>query len=348
MMGRMAFDLTIRAADWRAHLAQARTARPGIVPVIKGNGYGLGRRRLAAESVRLGVDLVAVGTYEEAEEMLASFPGDVQVLTPWRPFSPRVADPRLIHTVSRVEDVDGLARSIPGARVVVEALSSMARHGLDRHSLAEAARRIESSGLVLEGLALHLPMTGGNLDQARRWCAVLEASALRTTTLFCSHLTVDELTTLRAERPQLTIRPRVGTALWLGRLDLFAVRSTVLDVHTVQRGERVGYRQGRVPRAGRVLVVAGGTSHGVGLEAPRAVGGVAERGKAAAKGGLAAAGLALSPFSVGGRQRWFVEPPHMQASMILLPDGVPAPSVGDRVDVQVRYTIATFDAIVEA
>ena len=89
----------------------------------------------------------------------------------------------------------------------------------------------------------------------------------------------------RAERPNLSIRPRVGTSLWLGCLDTLEVRSTVLDVHTVQRGERVGYRQGRVPRAGHVLVVAGGTSHGIGLEAPRAVEGVAGRGKAVAKGG---------------------------------------------------------------
>lgn len=344
----MAFDLFIRAADWRAHLTSTRDAHAGLVPVIKGNGYGLGRQRLAGESFRLGADLIAVGTYEEADELLGAFPGDVQVLTPWRPFSPRVADPRLIHTVSRVEDVAAIAARLPGARVVVEAVTSMARHGMDRHSLTEAARQIDASGLVVEGLAIHLPMAGANLAEARRWCAVLEASGLSTTTVFVSHLTLDELEQLRTERPNLTIRPRVGTALWLGRLDTLQVRSTVLDVHTVQRGERVGYRQGRVPRAGHVLVVAGGTSHGIGLEAPRAVAGVAGRGKAVAKGGLAAAGLSLSPFTVDGRQRWFVEPPHMQASMILLPEGTAVPSVGDTIAAQVRYTIAAFDKVAEA
>lgn len=343
----MAFDLQIRAADWRAHLAATRDAHPGLAPVIKGNGYGLGRQRLAGESIRLGADLICVGTYEEADELLGGFTGDVQVLTPWRPFSRRVADPRLIHTVSRVEDVDALAQRLPGARVVVEAITSMARHGIDRHSLAEAARRIADSSLRLEGFAIHLPMAGGNLDEARTLCAVLETSALETTTVFVSHLSAAELEQLRAERPNLTIRPRVGTSLWLGRLDTLQVRSTVLDVHTVQRGERVGYRQGRVPRAGHVLVVAGGTSHGIGLEAPRAVEGVAGRGKAVAKGGLAAAGLALSPFTVDGRQRWFVEPPHMQASMILLPEGAAVPAVGDRLPAAVRYTIAAFDEISE-
>ncbi len=343
----MAFDLTISGAPWRDHLERVHAATPGLVPVIKGNGYGLGRQRLAGESVRLGVDLVAVGTYEEAGEVLGAFPGDVQVLTPWRPFSPRVVDPRLVHTVSRVEDIAALAAQQPGARVVIEAETSMARHGMDRHHLADAARALTRSGLVLEGFAIHLPMAGANLAEVQQWCAVLEASALATTTVFCSHLTAPELEQLRAERSHLSIRPRVGTSLWLGRLSSFEVRSTVLDVHGVERGERVGYRQGRVPARGHLLVVAGGTSHGIGLEAPRAVSGVTGRGKAAAKGGLAAAGLALSPFTVDGKQRWFVEPPHMQASMILLPRGSTVPLVGDTVPAQVRYTIASFDKISE-
>lgn len=343
----MAFDLEIRAADWRAHLAATHAALPGLVPVIKGNGYGLGRQRLAAEAARLGTGLIAAGTYEEAHELLGSFLGEVHVLTPWRPFLRRVSDPRLVHTLGRLEDIPALAAQQPGARVIVEIETSMARHGFDRHHLAEAARSIAAAGLVVEGFAMHLPMTGGNLDEARLWCAVLESSALETTTVYCSHLTPTELEQLRGERPQLTIRPRVGTSLWLGRLDTFSVRATVLDVHTVQRGERIGYRQGRMPRAGHVLVIAGGTSHGVGLEAPRAVSGVAGRGKAAAKGGLAAAGLALSPFTIDGKLRWFAEPPHMQASMILLPEGARVPAVGDAVAAQVRYTIATFDTIAE-
>lgn len=343
----MAFDLEIRAADWRAHLAATHAALPGLVPVVKGNGYGLGRQRLAHEASRLGADLIAVGTYEEAHELLGSFLGDVQVLTPWRPFLPRVSDPRLVHTLGRLADIPALAQQQPGARVVVEIETSMARHGFDRHHLAEAARAIAEAGLRVEGFAMHLPMTGGNLEEARLWCAVLEASALETTTVFCSHLTPTELEQLRGERPSLTLRPRVGTSLWLGRLDTLAVRATVMDVHTVQRGERIGYRQGRVPRAGHVLVIAGGTSHGIGLEAPRAVAGVAGRGKAAAKGGLAAAGLALSPFTIDGKLRWFAEPPHMQASMVLLPEGATVPAVGDTVPAQVRYTIASFDTVRE-
>ncbi len=100
-----------------------------------------------------------------------------------------------------------------------------------------------------------------------------------------------------------------------------------------------------MPRDGYLLIIAGGTSNGIGLEAPKASAGVVQRGKSLAKGGLEAAGFSLSPFTIDGKQRWFAEPPHMQASMIFLPATAQAPQVGDRVDVAVRFTTATFDAI---
>ena len=93
----------------------------------------------------------------------------------------------------------------------------------------------------------------------------------------------------------------------------------MLDVHSVRRGERVGYRQRRVSGDGHILIVSGGTAHGVGLEAPTAAASVRQRAIAMAKGSLDAAGMALSPFTIEGKQRWFAEPPHMQASMLFLP-----------------------------
>lgn len=69
----MAFDLTIAAEPWQDHLTEFEKSRPGLIPVIKGNGYGLGRANLAAQATRLGVDQIAVGTYEEAAELLDEF-----------------------------------------------------------------------------------------------------------------------------------------------------------------------------------------------------------------------------------------------------------------------------------
>ena len=141
------------------------------------------------------------------------------------------------------------------------------------------------------------------------------------------------------------VKLRMGTGLWLGDRGALTVRATVLDVHSVRRGERVGYRQRRVSGDGHILVVSGGTAHGVGLEAPTAAATVRQRAIAMAKGSLDAAGMALSPFTIEGKQRWFAEPPHMQASMLFLPSSVAPPAVGDEVGVDVRFTTTIFDKV---
>ena len=120
----------------------------------------------------------------------------------------------------------------------------------------------------------------------------------------------------------------------------------MLDVHPVRPGARVGYRQRRIMRGGSVLVLAGGTAHGIGLEAPTAAASVRARAVSAARGGLDAAGRALSPYTIAGKQRWFVEPPHMQVSMVFVPDGVAVPAAGDEISVQVRFTTTHFDHVV--
>ncbi|MET0819461.1 MAG: alanine racemase, partial [Aeromicrobium sp.] len=292
----MAFELDVDAARWRRHLATVAEANPGIVPVIKGNGYGLGRSLLAMEATALGLDTIAVGTYAEVPGALASFAGDVMVLTPWRPFfTDVVLDDRVIHTLGRVSDIAALADSAPDARILLEGETSMARHGLDRHELAAAVAALGS--LRVEGFAIHLPlrsMAGGNAAEAQGWAAVLETSQVDTTTLYVSHLTPGETAALAASRPQLDVRPRTGTSLWLGDLGALSVRATVLDSHLVARGEHIGYRQRAMPRDGTLLIISGGTSHGIGLEAPKASSGVVGRGKSLAKGGLEAAGLSLS------------------------------------------------------
>ncbi|UYM07340.1 alanine racemase [Solicola gregarius] len=344
----MSLTLRIDGERWRGHLRSVADAHPGLVPVVKGNGYGFGRPALARRTQWIGTDTIAVGTYTEVPSVFSRYDGDVLVMSPWRPFLPEVRDgsaydPRIIHTVGRLEDIAELARSQPGARVVIEGLTSMERHGLDRHSLSEAAKLL--GRLQLEGFSLHLPMAGDNLDEAEGWIAAQQASQLDTNTVYLSHLTDSELTTLRERRPDVTIRPRIGTDLWLGDRRALRVRASVLDVHEVRRGERVGYRQRAMPRDGHLLVVSGGTAHGVGLEAPTSATSVRQRATSFAKGGLEAAGLALSPFTVAGKQRWFAEPPHMQESMLLLPSSVTPPHVGDDIAVDVRFTITTFDRV---
>ncbi|MGZ8758816.1 MAG: alanine racemase, partial [Aeromicrobium sp.] len=82
----MPFALHVNSERWHRHLRTFARATPGLVPVIKGNGYGFGRDLLARESEALVLGMIAVGTYGEVAGALESFSGDVMVLTPWRPF----------------------------------------------------------------------------------------------------------------------------------------------------------------------------------------------------------------------------------------------------------------------
>ena len=123
------------------------------------------------------------------------------------------------------------------------------------------------------------------------------------------------------------------------------MRATVLDAHPVERGDTYGYRGRTAPRAGTILVVSGGTSHGIGLEAPTGEATLKARAASIARGGLDAAGFVRSPYTVGGKQRLFAEPPHMQASMLFIPTGAAVPAVGDEIDCRVRFTATAFDAV---
>ncbi len=353
----MSLTLTVDGQRWRSHLRALAAAQPGLVPVAKGNGYGFGLGRLARKAAWLGVDTLAVGTYDELPEVATRFGGDLLVLTPWRPFGAALQTApdvrrRLVHTISRAEDLRALREREPEARFVLEVVTSMLRHGLDAGGLREAAGELGAQGSRhLEGIALHLPLaSGSHLTEVRRLVDEVVAAGLvredRRTPLWVSHLTADELDRLRATHADFDIRPRIGTALWLGVRDALRVTATVLDVHTVERGDHFGYRGRSAPKSGHVVVVSGGTAHGIGLEAPTGESSLKARAATLARGGLDAAGFVRSPFTIDGKQRLFAEPPHMQASMLFLPSGAHVPAVGDLVDVRVRYTATTFDRVV--
>ncbi len=342
----MPLSLYVDGPRWRDHLTATAAAAPGLVPVAKGNGYGFGLGRLARRAEWLKVPTLAVGTYDEVPEVERRFSGEILVLQPWRPFLPSVCyGERIIHTVGRRSDVTDLVKATERPRVVLEGLTSMCRFGFALDELIRiapsAAGGREAPGLRVEGHALHLPLGTVHLPEVQRW--LTEAPAAR---WFVSHLGSADLAELRGRHPDVEFRPRVGTRLWLGDRSFLSVRATVLDVHVVHRGDRVGYRQRSIGRDGFLVIVAGGTSHGIALEAPTAAATARQRAVALARGSLDAAGRALSPYVVAGKPRWFVEPPHMQVSMIFVPSGAAVPQVGDEVPVQVRSTTTSFDRVV--
>jgi len=349
----MSLTLTVDGERWRRHLRTVADQTPGLVPVAKGNGYGFGIGRLARKTGWLGADLLAVGTYEELPEVMQRFDGDLLVMTPWRPTEATVPDNlparRVIHTVSRLVDLLALLDRQPEARLVLERMTSMRRHGMTADELRSAANLLERRPARVEGVALHLPLAdGAHLTEVLGLVNDVVASGLSTRRLWVSHLTARELTSLRTSYADFEVRPRIGTDLWLGDREALQVTATVLDVHEVQRGDRFGYRGRTAPKAGHILVVSGGTSHGIGLEAPIGDHSIRARAATLARGGLDALGFVRSPFTVDGKQRLFAEPPHMQASLLFLPAGPRVPAVGDEVPVRVRHTTTTFDRVVIA
>lgn len=339
----MTFTLYVDEDRWRAHLRSVVDATPGIVPVIKGNGYGLGNRRLAQEAALLGVDTVAVGTSDELPVVRDVFDGDVLVLTPAYPRPEADPTGRVTQTVAHLETL----RAATGSRVVLEAMTSMRRHGLTTDTVPLLAGLLPD--VRTDGVAFHLPMDRhGGYDPAAEvagWLDRLGAAGVPTDTAWVSHLTAADLVALRARFPRTTFRPRIGTSLWLGDRGALVARGTVLDVHPLARGQRYGYRRHRAVRDSHLVVVSGGTAHGVALEAPRSVRGPVGRSRALAMGTLAAANLSLSPFSWAGRQRWFAEPPHMHVSLVLLPASVTPPAIGDELDCEVRLTTLHPDTV---
>ena len=71
--------LYVDGPRWRAHLERVVASHPGIVPVAKGNGYGLGNRRLAEVAQELGADTVAVGTYAEVADVSVDVEGAIDL-----------------------------------------------------------------------------------------------------------------------------------------------------------------------------------------------------------------------------------------------------------------------------
>ncbi len=336
---------------WRAHLKQVAADRPGLVPVAKGNGYGFGIPRLARKAGWLGADTLAVGTYGEVAAASSRFGGSLLVLTPWRPgetgeLEPRAAK-RIVHTVSRLEDLESLAEGPDKPRVVLERLTSMKRHGLSAAALREAGTLVARHAEVhVEGVAIHLPLAvQSHLPEVERLMTDVVAAGLPTRTVYVSHLTSDEIRALACGYPDYEFRPRIGTDLWLGDPEPLTVRASVLDTHPVDRGERYGYRGRSAPRAGTLVIVSGGTAHGIGLESPTGALSLRTRAATIARGGLDAAGVVRSPYLIDGKHRVFAEPPHMQASMLFLPRGARVPEVGEEVDVRVRHTATAFDEV---
>jgi hypothetical protein len=333
----MSMNLVIDGARWRAHLKAMTSLFPSLVPVIKGNGYGIGRDRLAHEATSLGLPVVAVGTAVEATAL--DFAGDILVLSPGI-----VSGARIISTAATLDQVSGAGES----RFVMEILTSVNRHGIDVTDIAKAIPHLV--GKKCEGIALHLPLNPRTsiVEEVSRILTAAESQGLTPDlfgeTVWVSHCTEDDLQALRTRFPSLNWRPRIGTRFWLGDRGALSVTSTVLDRRIVLAGTRVGYRQRKVRKKRMLLVVSGGTSHGVGLESAVGERTLLSSTKALIKSLLHVFGVQRSPFIYQGMRLRYAEPAHMQCSLLLC-DPEQSPHVGDQINVDVRMTTTAMDSV---
>lgn len=343
----MTFRLSVDGPVWDQSLRAVLNRFPETVPVIKGNGYGFGLGVLAERSDKLGFDTVAIGVSAEAARVRAGFSGQILVLAPMQRTELHAAppDPGLLRTVAHLEILDALSRLAQPPQVVLELESAMHRHGVPQADLLDLVPALRR--MPLAGLALHLPGVGAGrraIETALRSVARLRAAGIEVGALWVSRLPDSDLAWLRAQDPRTRVRLRVGTNLWLADRQACTATGAVLDVHATPRRQRIGYSRRRSP-GGTVVVVSGGTSHGVGLQTAASRGHREGLARAAIAGAARAAGLVPSPFHWAGRRLQYADVPHMQVSMLLVPAGIAPPEIGDRLRCDVRMTLSTFDQV---
>ena len=327
----MPLSLHVDGQKWRSHLSQLISAKPGLVPVIKGNGYGFGLELLAAESTRLGVETVAVGLASEVAKVRTAFAGEIVILSPDQVISELKA-PKIIQTISSLE----VLRSIDASsNVIVEILTPLNRHGIDASEINSALAIIKERGLNLRGFTLHLPIAKIDVKWVSSTLNLLPDGS----TVWISHLHgADQI---KKEFTKLVFRERIGTSLWLGADSALEVTATVLENRKIQG--TAGYQQRRA--RGNVIVASGGTAHGIGLTAPQNDFSLIGRLKIIARALESAFGRMRSPYRHNGRTLDFLESPHMQCSL-LSGSGSSQLKPGDELKVRVRYTTTTFDQII--
>ena len=326
----MPLSLSVDGKRWRTHLSSMLNHHPGLVPVIKGNGYGFGLSFLADEASRMGVETVAVGLASEVMVVRSSFKGEIIILSP-DGLENSELDEKCIVTISDLVDLKSIDKV---QDLIIEIGTPLQRHGISLDKVPAAVEVIATRNLHCRGFTLHLPIADFDAGWVRRALTAIPSGS----TVWVSH--VPHLSQLRMDFPTLTFRERIGTHLWLGDDAALTVTATVLENRKITGV--AGYRQRKIK--GNVIVASGGTSHGIGLSAPNGDRSVLGRTKSFARAIEALLGRDRSPYKWNGKVLDFFEPPHMQCSM-LVHRGSDQPKVGDELELRVRYTTTTFDQV---
>jgi len=308
--------MTVQRERWWQHAAQVASTTPGLVPVVKGNGYGFSRAGLASIAVELS-PLIAVGTVHELHDLPAE--AVPVVLTPtlrMPPEQPEGHHPPVL-TVADPLHVEVLAGR--GYQVIVKLTSSMQRYGTDPERAMALVAHAQQVGLRTVGVALHLPLAGD--DHARRaeivgWLPHIDPSL----DVWVSHLAPDTYAGLPGTHQY---KLRVGSYLWHGDRSTLKLEADVIQTRAVSAGDTAGYRHSRAPGDGTLVMIGAGTAAGV----------------YPLEGGD-------SPFHFARHRLPLLEPPHMHTSMAFVPADRPTPTLGDWVDLQRPLSQTAVDELV--
>ena len=121
----MALVLTVNTDSWNRQVDALATSVAGLVPVVKGNGYGFGRDWLAERAASFASH-VAVGTVFEVSSVPAQC--TPVVLTPSLDIPAGLRDDAIL-TVGSMTHIEALTATNKSRQVVVKIRSSMNRYG---------------------------------------------------------------------------------------------------------------------------------------------------------------------------------------------------------------------------
>ncbi len=261
----------------RNYFSARRRLSPGcrIIPVLKGNAYGLGARPVARLLSALGAGLMAVATVPEALQLKAEIQADVLVMGMASLDAQEAIRRDVVLTAYSPESAQALSLAANRAgrvcRVHLKINTGLNRLGFDCRDLEAAAAAAALPGLQVEGIFTHLGLHGPERDMAQ--LAAFEKAVGQLSQRGSAPLVhaLDSIGLVRYPRHQWG---GVRLGAWLYgvhpkdvppkedplALSLFA---RVAQVFTAPAGALVGYDDGHpLERAARIATLACGYGDG--------------------------------------------------------------------------------------
>ena len=303
----MSVRLSVQRRAWQQSVDAQAALRPGLVPVVKGNGYGFGRTTLMPIAGELS-NQIAVGSVYEADDVPDTH--TAIVLTPHVGQLPTHLPASAVLTMADIDHVSAASAQGWTGNVVIKLQSSMRRYGTTPENLALLEHAIRDGHCTPVAYSLHFPLVGTSADhvhEIEQWLPRLHPEL----PVSVSHLDIDAYAQLIQRHPNRHFQIRCGTSLWHRERSLLSLTTDVISSRAVNAGDIVGYRGITIPADGHLVLVGAGSAHGVhALDDGR------------------------SPFHFNHRRLVLLEPPHMHTSMLFVARELACPGLGDRVDVQ--------------